>query len=126
MMQIDSAAIKARNRLIAAFVGLSLLDTVLVILAQDVWAVGRIIITIVLMHFTLQGKRWAKWMLIGLLSLTAVALLGLLTLLSSDLSTVLTIGSIVMIAIALAIILILLRSRTLNRYFARQRQLHSA
>ena len=125
-MQIDSAAIKARNRLIAAFVGLSLLDTVLVILAQDVWAVGRIIITIVLMHFTLQGKRWAKWMLIGLLSLTAVALLGLLTLLSSDLSTVLTIGSIVMIAIALAIILILLRSRTLNRYFARQRQLHSA
>ena len=126
MMQTDSATLKARNILIAAFVGLSLLDTVLVILAQDVWAIGRIVITIALMHFTLQGKRWAKWILIGMLSLTAVALLGLLTLLSSELSTVLTIGSIVMIAITLAVVLSLLRSQTLNRYFAHQRQLHSA
>ena len=125
-MQTDSATLKARNILIAAFVGLSLLDTVLVILAQDVWAIGRIVITIALMHFTLQGKRWAKWILIGMLSLTAVALLGLLTLLSSELSTVLTIGSIVMIAITLAVVLSLLRSQTLNRYFAHQRQLHSA
>ena len=126
MMQIDSATLKARNIIIAAFVGLCLLDTILVILAQDVWAVGRIVITIALMHFTLQGKRWAKWILISLLSLTAVSLFGLLTFLSSELSTVLAIGSIVMIVMTLAIILSLFRSRTLNRYFAHQRQLHSA
>lgn len=120
-MQIDSATLKARNRLIGTFVGLCLLDIVLIVLAQDAWAVGRLVITIALMHFTLRGKRWAKWTLIGLLSLTAIALFVLLTLLPSELTTVLTIGSIVMIVMTLAIILSLLRSQTLNRYFAHQR-----
>ena len=123
MVQIDSTILKARNLLIAVFVGMCLLDTVLVVLSQDVWAVGRIAITVALMHLTLQGKRWAKWTLIGWLSLTVVALLGLLTLLSSELSTTLITGSIVLIAITLTVILSLLRNQALNRYFAHQRQL---
>ena len=122
MTQVDSAARSARNKLVAMFVVLCILDTVLIVIARDAWAIARIIVLIGLMHFVVQGKKWAKWVLIGMLSLQIAALLALLVALSSELSTVLTIGSLSMVILTVAIVLYLVRSRALNRYFLHQHQ----
>ncbi|MEO0840565.1 MAG: hypothetical protein AAF063_16870 [Cyanobacteria bacterium J06643_5] len=61
MPQPDSSALKARNILIVLFVILCVLDATLVVMARDRWAIGRILLTIVVMHYVLQGRRWAKY-----------------------------------------------------------------
>ncbi|MEM6520151.1 MAG: hypothetical protein AAF892_12865 [Cyanobacteria bacterium P01_D01_bin.71] len=123
MTQFDSSTLQARNRLIILFVIFCALDAVLVFLAKDLWAIGRIAFTIVVMAFVLQGRRWAKWLLIVLCGLLAFALVALLLLLGSELSAILTVGSWIMIALSLAIPVYLITSRELNRYFSQQRQL---
>lgn len=57
MLQADSSALKARNTLITLFVIICVLDAILVVIAQDKWAIGRILGTIVVMYYVLQGRR---------------------------------------------------------------------
>ncbi len=87
MSELDRSALKARNNLLALFLVYVILDTILVVIAKDIWAIGRILVTIVVMYFTLQGRKWAKWALIGILSFLIVALLALVVALYSKLST---------------------------------------
>ena len=119
---LDSAALSARSKLVAMFVVLCILDTILVIIARDAWAIARIIVIIGLMYFVVKGRKWAKWILIGMFSLQVAALVTLLVALSSELSTVLTIGSLILTILTIVIILYLVRSRELNRYLSHQRQ----
>lgn len=64
MSAIDSSALKARNTLLGLFAGFCILDAVLVVMVQDWWAVGRILLMVALMYCVLQGRRWAKWLLV--------------------------------------------------------------
>lgn len=85
MTQIDQSALKARNQLLAMFLVLCILDTTLVIIARDRWAIGRILLTIVVMYFVLQGRKWAKWLLMSICSLLVVVLIAMVVTLSSKL-----------------------------------------
>ncbi|WP_258272972.1 hypothetical protein, partial [Escherichia coli] len=67
------------------FVLLCVLDAVLVIIAQDKWAIGRILLTIVVMYFVIQGRKWAKQLLTGICSLLVVVLIAMVLALSSKL-----------------------------------------
>lgn len=122
MTQPDQAAFKARNNLRAMFLGLCILDIILVVIARDLWAIGRILVTIVMMHFVLQGRKWAKWVLMGICSLLVVALLTLVVALYSSLSTVLIVGSLVMVVLSAVIVGYMARSNDLNRFFAFAKQ----
>ncbi len=124
MTQPDPAALKARNNLFAMFVVLCILDVILVAIARDMWAVGRIIVTIVVMYFVLQGRKWAKWTLMGLCSLLAVVLLAMVVALQSSLSTILIVGSLVMVVLSAIIVGYMARSADLNRYLAHVRLAH--
>ena len=44
MTQLDQSALNARNKLLALFVLLCILDIALVIVARDRWAIGRILL----------------------------------------------------------------------------------
>ncbi|MEM9909064.1 MAG: hypothetical protein AAF921_29045 [Cyanobacteria bacterium P01_D01_bin.44] len=124
MPQPDQSALQARNKLLAMFLVLCILDALLVFIARDLWAVGRILLTIAVMYFVLQGRKWAKWLLIGICSLLVVALIALVLGLSSQLSTVLIVGSWVMIILSAIIPIYMTRSQALNRYFSWKRQNH--
>ena len=124
MTQPDQAALKARNNLFAMFLVLCLLDIILVAIAQDMWAIGRILVTIVVMYFVLQGRKWAKWTLMGLCSLLAVVLLAMVVALQSSLSTILIVGSLVMVVLSAIIVGYMARSADLNRYLAHVRPAH--
>ncbi|MEM6398795.1 MAG: hypothetical protein AAF757_00985, partial [Cyanobacteria bacterium P01_D01_bin.116] len=78
MLQPDSSALKARNTLLTMFVVLCILDATLVAIARDKWAIGRILLTIVVMYFVLQGRRWAKYLLMGICSLMVVVLIAMI------------------------------------------------
>ena len=121
MNPLDQSALNARKNLLVMFVLLCTLDFVLVILIQDLWAIGRILLTIVVMYFTLQGRKWAKWFLVGLCSLMVVALILVVVALSSQLSLVMTIGSVVLALLNALITNYMIRSKALNRYFAHKR-----
>jgi hypothetical protein len=122
MLQPDPSILSARNRLLAMFLALCILDTTLVIIAQDKWAIGRILLTIVVMYFVLQGRKWAKWLLMGICSFLAIALITMVLLLSSKLSIVLLIGSLIMAILSTIIPIYMFSSRDLNRYFSWKRQ----
>ena len=117
MTDLDSSVLKARNILLSMFCMLTILDIVLVIVSQDLWAIGRVIVTAVVMYYVLQGKKWAKWVLIGILSLVIVLLTALIIALYSQLSNFLIIGSIILVIIDLATIMFLISSKELDRYF---------
>ena len=51
MPQLDQSALKARNKLLAMFLVHIVLDAMLVAMAKDIWAIGRILVTIVVMYF---------------------------------------------------------------------------
>ena len=114
--------LKARNQIRTMFLVLLILDAVLIALTADLWAIGRILFTAVIMGFTLQGHQWAKWLLIGILSLVVVALIGLLVALGAELSIVVSVGSVVMAILSCVIIGYLVSSRELKQYFAQKRQ----
>lgn len=104
------------------FVALLILDATLIVLTGDLWAVGRIVFTALVMFFTLQGHRWAKWLLIGILTLSAVALIGLLLALGSRLSMFISIGSAVMTVFCFVLVGYLAGNSNLQKYFAWKRQ----
>ncbi|MBD2166577.1 hypothetical protein H6G04_19450 [Calothrix membranacea FACHB-236] len=122
MLQIDQAALKARNTLLAMFILLCILDTTLVIAARDRWAIGRILLTIIVMYFVLLGHKWAKWVMISLCSFLAVILVTMVILLSGKLSLFLSIGSLIMAVLSIIILIYMVTSRDLNSYFAWKRQ----
>jgi hypothetical protein len=99
-----------------------LLDIVLVALARDVWAIGRILFTIVVLYFMLQGRRWAKWLLVSICSLLAAALVALIFALGAQLTSVLIVGSWVMVGLSVAIAAYILINKDLHRYLAWQRK----
>ncbi|GAP99675.1 hypothetical protein [Leptolyngbya sp. NIES-2104] len=124
MIQLDSSALQARNRLLVMFALLCILDTTLVILARDRWAFGRIIFTVIVMYFVLQGRTWAKWLLVGICSLLVVLLIAMVVALKAKLSMVLTLGSLLLSVISAVIVIYLLRDQDLSRYFAYKKQSH--
>ncbi len=117
----DPALLKARNQLILLFVVTCLLDTGLVIVAQDRWAIARILFTIAVMYFVIQGRRWAKWLLISLCSLMVVALLAMIIALHHKLSLLLIVGSLGMVGLSVLIPVYMLTNQDWHRYVASQR-----
>lgn len=116
------SALKARNRLLAMFLLLCILDSALVIAAQDRWAIGRILLTVVVMYFVIQGRKWAKWLLVGICSLLVVSLITIVLALSSKLSAALIVGSLIMAVLSAAIAVYMVSSKDLNHYFAYKRK----
>lgn len=125
MTHLDQSALKARNRLLAMFLVLCVLDTTLVLVARDRWAIGRILLTIVVMHFVVQGKKWAKWLLMGICSLLTVILITMVIALSSKLSPALIVGSFILAVLSAIISIYMASSQDLNRYFVYKRQASS-
>ncbi|NHC34999.1 hypothetical protein [Scytonema millei] len=125
MTQLDRAAMQARNQLLAMFLLLCILDVTLAIAVRDRWAIGRILLTIVVMYFVMQGRKWARWLLIGICSLFVVSLIAVVVALSSKLSTLLIIGSSIAIVLSAIIPVYMASSKDLNRYFAYKRQADS-
>lgn len=122
MPQLDPSAKKARNNLLILFVTLTVLDVVLVAVSRDLWAIGRIAFTVAVMYFVLQGYRWAKWVLIGILTLVVVLLIALIVALHSKLSSFLVVGSLLMIILSIITGIFLATSQDLKRYFFIKRQ----
>lgn len=125
MTHLDQSALKARNRLLAMFLVLCVLDTTLVLVARDRWAIGRILLTIVVMHFVVQGEKWAKWLLMGICSLLTVLLITMVIALSSKLSPALIVGSLILAVLSAIISIYMASSQDLNRYFVYKRQASS-
>lgn len=122
MIQPDQSALKARNRLVAMFLLLCILDVALVIAVQDRWAIGRILLTVVVMYFVIQGKKWAKWLLVGIYSLLVISLITIVLALSSKLPAALIVGSLLMAVFSAAIAVYIVSSKDLNRYFSYKRK----
>ena len=122
MATIDSSALKARNTLLAMFCVLIILDSVLVAVSKDLWAVGRILATMIVMYYVMQGKKWAKWVLIAILSLVIVLLAALIVALHAKLSTFLIVGSLILIILSLITVGLMIFSRDLAHYFAWKRK----
>ncbi|MBD2308841.1 hypothetical protein H6G17_25565 [Chroococcidiopsis sp. FACHB-1243] len=125
MTQLDRAAMQARNKLLAMFLLLCILDVTLAIAVRDRWAIGRILLTIVVMYFVMQGRKWARWLLIGICSLFVVSLIAVIVALSSRLSTISIVGSSIAIVLSAIIPVYMASSKDLNRYFAYKRQGYS-
>lgn len=101
---------------------LCVLDATLVVMARDRWAIGRILLTILIMYYVLQGRRWAKYLLMGICSLLAALLIAMVVVLASKLSTVLIIGSLIMVVLCAIIPIFMATSKDLNRYLSLKRQ----
>ena len=125
MPQLDQSALKARNKLLTMFFVHIVLDAMLVAIAKDRWAIGRILVTIVVMYFLLQGRKWAKWFLVGLFSFLIVALVALVVALYSKLSTILILGSSILTVLSAIIVIYIAFSQDVNHYFDYKRQENS-
>ena len=117
MSRVNPSAIKARNNLLKMFVAIAVLDSILVIVSRDLWAIGRIIVTAGLMYYVLQGKKWAKWILVGIFSLVIVLLTAMIVALHSKLSSFLIVGSSILIILYAIAGIYLITSKDLSRYF---------
>ena len=122
MSELNVSALKARNNLLAMFLILTILDSILVAVSRDLWAIGRILATIIVMYFVMQGKKWAKWVLIAIFSLVIVLLAALIIALHSKLSGFLIIGSSILIILYAIAGTYLIASKNLNRYFSNKRK----
>lgn len=122
MSTLSASAIKARNNLLTLFVVLTILDIVLVAVSRDLWAIARVVFTVAVMYLVMQGYKWAKWLLIGILSLVIVSLIALIVALYSKLSIFLIVGSLVMIVFSIVTEVFLIRSQDLKHYFAFKKQ----
>lgn len=122
MPELDISALKARNLLLTMFCVLIILDSLLVAVSRDMWAIGRILVTIVVMYYVMQGKKWAKWVLIAIFSLVIVLLMALIIALHSKLSTFLIVGSLIMIILSLITGGFIIFNRDLARYFSFKRK----
>ncbi len=117
MSQLNSSAIKARNNLLGMFIAIAILDSILVLVSRDLWAIGRIIVTIGVMYYVLQRKKWAKWILISIFSLVIILLSALIVALHSKLSSFLIVGSSILIILYAIAGIYLITSKNLSRYF---------
>jgi hypothetical protein len=106
----------------ALFIGVCILDGMLIFLVQDRWAIARLLVTLLLMVFTLQGRRWAKWMLIIMFGGLAAVLVAVVVGLRSQLAPGLVIGSTVMAVLYIVIPIYMGTNSDLNRYLAWKRQ----
>lgn len=122
MIHIEESALKARNILLTMFLVLCALDITLVMIAKDRWAIGRILLTIVVMYFVMQGHKWAKWVLMGICSFVVVILIAMVIALRAKLSTVLIVGSLIMAVLSTIIPIYMASNKDLNRYFSYKRQ----
>ena len=122
MTTSERSALKARNVLLTMFCVLTILDSILVAISRDLWAIGRILATIVVMYYVMQGKKWAKWVLVAIFSLVIVLLTALIVALHSKLSTFLIVGSLILIILTLITGCYLIFSRDLASYFASRRK----
>ena len=104
------------------FCVLIILDSLLVAVSRDLWAIGRILITIIVMYYVMQGKKWAKWVLITIFSLVVVLLTALIVTLHSKLSTFLVVGSLIMIILSLTTGAFMIFNRDLASYFSSKRK----
>jgi hypothetical protein len=125
MSQLDQSVLNARNKLLTLFLLFCILDGALVAIAQDKWAIGRILLTIVVMYFVMQGHKWAKWLLVGICSSLVVVLIAMVLALSSNLSNVLIVGSLIMAVLSAIIPIYMVTNPDLNRYFSYKRQSYS-
>lgn len=125
MSQPDRPALQARNILLFMFVALSILDATLFIVARDRWAIGRILLTILVMYFVIQGRKWAKYLLMGIFSFLIAALIAMIVVLGYKLSAFLIIGSWIMIALCAITTVYMAINKDLNRYFSSRRQAYS-
>jgi hypothetical protein len=125
MTKLEQSALKARNTLLTMFLVLCTLDTTLVMIAKDRWAIGRILLTIVVMYFVMQGYKWAKWLLMGICSFVVVILMAMVIALRAKLSTILIVGSLIMAILSAIIPIYMARSQDLSRYFSSKRQAYS-
>ncbi len=121
MPQLDQSALTARNKLLTMFLVHIVLDAILIAIAQDLWAIGRILVTIVVIYFVFQGRKWAKWVLVGIFSFLVVALVALVVALSSKLSPLLIVGSSILTVLSAIIVIYITFSPDVNRYFDYQR-----
>lgn len=122
MSRLDPSAVKARNILLGMFIAIAILDTILVVVSRDLWAIGRIIVTVGVMYYVLQGKKWAKWVLISIFSLVIILLAALVIALHSKLSGFLIVGSSILIILYAIAGIYLITSRDLRRYFINNRK----
>jgi O-antigen ligase len=118
MTQYEQSSIKARNKLNALFLVLCILDFALVYISHDKYSIGRILLTIVVMYFVLQGRKWAKLLLIGICSLVVILLVAMVIKLSAKLSTMLIVGSLILAVLNAVIIIYLSTSKNLKLYFS--------
>ena len=125
MTILDDSAIKARNTLLTLFCCVTVLDSILVAVSKDLWAIGRVIITAIVMYYVMQGKKWAKWVLLAILSLVVVLLAALVIALHAKLSAFLVVGSLILIVLNLITAVFVLRDRRLASYFAGKRKMTS-
>lgn len=125
MIQPDLSALKARNTLLTMFVVLCILDITLVAIARDKWAIGRILLTMVVMYFVLQGHKWAKYLLMGIFSLVVVLLIAMVVALAAKLSTILVVGSLIMVVLCSIITIYMATNKDLSRYLSFKRQNYS-
>jgi hypothetical protein len=121
MTQQEPSFLKARNTLTILFVTLSVLDAILVPISRDWYSIGRILFTIVVMFFVLQGAKWAKWLLIAICSLVAVLLIAMVIKLSAKLSTLLIAGSLMLVILNTFVVVYLAASKDLNLYLSRRK-----
>jgi O-antigen ligase len=121
MTQHEAISGKARNTLATIFVALSVLDAALVPISRDWYSIGRILLTIVVMYFVWQGKKWAKWLLIGICSLVAILLTAMVAKLSAKLSTLLIVGSLLLIVGNAVVVAYLSTSKDLSLYFSKEK-----
>jgi hypothetical protein len=121
MTQQEPSFLKARNTLTILFVTLSVLDAILVPISRDWYSIGRILLTIVVMFFVLQGDKWAKWLLIAICSLVAVLLIAMVIKLSVKLSTLLIAGSLMLVVLNILVVIYLSASKDLNLYLSRRK-----
>lgn len=104
------------------FLLLCAIDTTLVFMARDKWAISRMLLTILVMYFVIQGRSWAKWLLMSICSLLVVVLITMVIVLNSKLSTPLTVGSLIMAVLSAIIPIYMASNKDLNRYFLYKRQ----
>ncbi len=122
MPNSDIPSRHAYHTLMALFIGVCILDGMLIFLVQDRWAIARLLVTLLLMVFTLQGRRWAKWMLIIMFGGLAAVLVAVVVGLRSQLAPGLVIGSTVMAVLYIVIPIYMGTNSDLNRYLAWKRQ----
>ena len=119
MNELDSSAIMAKKILFGIFVGLIVFQAVLIAIVPDIRGVVRMILTLLLMYFVMEGHKWAKWVMVVLFYLATVYGLFVSATLYKQPSSA-AIFPIILAIIAIvygAVGTFMVASKPLNRYF---------